>query len=321
MRSWTFKRKINAAQQLAAFLASTEMAGPPQRGEGEGKPEWGQPEVEEYKTGNERKQQQQGQGQQAKGEKGQSQLNDGQSFQQKGEGEDGEPADMDGEGHATQIDEWKQPINKEIREYYESMIRGYPQYLRNNGEWADMPIETFPLERKKNTRGSQAVPEGVMLRYPHRYATDMSLFKRSHGHQWGSLLVDNSGSMALDPEDLYAFIKAVPAANIAYYTKSHGNGGLYVLAQKGLIASDERLRKLQRWGGNGVDGPALRWLATQPKPRIWVSDGYVTGKSSCVHMNLLQDCANICKANRILRVPTMEKALELVRSGRGGVHA
>ena len=26
-----------------------------------------------------------------------------------------------------------------------------------------------------------------------------------------------------------------------------------------------------------VDGPALRWLARQDRPRIWVSDGVVTG--------------------------------------------
>jgi len=29
--------------------------------------------------------------------------------------------------------------------------------------------------------------------------------------------------------------------------------------------------------GNVVDGPALAWLARQPRPRIWFCDGAVTG--------------------------------------------
>ena len=44
-----------------------------------------------------------------------------------------------------------------------------------------------------------------------------------------------------------------------------------------LLAKDGKYAKDARPDGNGnyVDMPAIEWLATQPEPRIWVTDGYV----------------------------------------------
>lgn len=61
-------------------------------------------------------------------------------------------------------------------------------------------------------------------------------------------------------------------------------------------------------GGNVVDLPALEWLARQHAPRIWVSDGRVTGVHDTPCPELWRRCKRVVDRARITRVKNAEEA-------------
>ena len=80
--------------------------------------------------------------------------------------------------------------------------------------------------------------------------------------------------MDFDGQDILDIMQLLPAVNIAMYNGSYNSGDLRVIARNGMRVADRYLSK-HSGRGNVVDGPALRWLATMPARRIWVSDMYV----------------------------------------------
>jgi hypothetical protein len=90
------------------------------------------------------------------------------------------------------------------------------------------------------------------------------------------------------------------------------NGTLCILGKQG------------RWGplahglggGNNVDVEALQWLAAQPGPRVWISDGRVTGGfyyGMLGSQGLEHLCEELCRRHRITRTPTVQAALKQLR--------
>ena len=70
-------------------------------------------------------------------------------------------------------------------------------------------------------------------------------------------------------------------------------------------------------GGNIVDGPALEWLATQAEPRIWISDGAVTGINDVDYAALSAEAMRVQMSGRILRLDNLaEAARHFARSPR-----
>ena len=69
---------------------------------------------------------------------------------------------------------------------------------------------------------------------------------------------------------------------------------------------------IENWAhsGNVVDGPALHWLSQQKSPRVWVSDGEVTGVNDRTGANLSLDVKILTNRARIRRVPTLAVYLE-----------
>jgi hypothetical protein len=49
----------------------------------------------------------------------------------------------------------------------------------------------------------------------------------------------------------------------------------------------------------------LDWLNAQPGPRIWISDGYVTGTTDANGPNLLLEAAAKVRAGGVVRVDRM----------------
>ena len=92
------------------------------------------------------------------------------------------------------------------------------------------------------------------------------------------MLIDASGSMQLEPKDLKEILQNAPGCTVGVYSGNSVDGVLRILAQAGRQV-DERWITAPAGGANVIDGPALQWLSKQPKPRIWVSDGQVTGKN------------------------------------------
>ena len=127
----------------------------------------------------------------------------------------------------------------------------------------------------------------------------------------GTMLIDCSGSMGFSAEEVMEIINARPAMKVALYAQSRGRygvGDLIIVVDNGMIA-DIYEAKSKIGGGNVIDGPALMWLAEQQEPRIWVSDGWVTGKDERGHYNLLLESVDICRKYNIVRVDNLKELI------------
>ena len=84
-----------------------------------------------------------------------------------------------------------------------------------------------------------------------------------------------------------------------------------VIAKGGRCASSAAIeQRIKDVGiGNIVDGPALRWLAAQPEPRVWVCDGVVTGCGDAAAAHLDEEAMAIAVRGRIERCADMQSLL------------
>lgn len=163
--------------------------------------------------------------------------------------------------------------------------------------------------------------EGSLLRAPHRWATDRRVFARRVRLPGGSVLVDASGSMSPTPEGLLHIVEAAAGALVACYNGSaEGWGVIRVLARDGRRVADRLVAPPLDSCGNVIDGPALRWLASKPAPRIWVSDGGVTGVGDNSSRELRREAEEICRRAKIRRVAEMAEAAELLRGASSRSH-
>lgn len=175
---------------------------------------------------------------------------------------------------------------------------------KNNG-WGRMEIVHMPLvdrlPRSMKCRRNRATDTGAVPRSFHRIPIDGRVFtSRVNRPAGGTVLIDQSGSMGLDPDEVMQLIAAYPGVTVATYAGRDTMGELRIIAKNGRRASDEDC--YHPFGQNVIDGPALDWLASMPAPRVWVSDGYVTGSGESVHPELLADARSKVKAGRIIQI-------------------
>lgn len=127
--------------------------------------------------------------------------------------------------------------------------------------------------------------------------------------QGGTILLDQSGSMDLDESQIIKLLEDAPQATIAAYSSGKDDcGTIRIYAQGGKYASNTSAPSM---GGNGVDGPALDWLAKQSKPLVWICDGVVTGVGDEDHPLLSLECAHKCQEYGILRVDSIGRYFDL----------
>lgn len=201
-------------------------------------------------------------------------------------------------------------------------------------EWGTMEVHDMAKTGRqlRGTLQPKARDYGNDPVYPWRQMIDGRPFRhivrRKRGVS-GSLLLDASGSMGLNahPDMVRATLNFAPCASLAAYAgQSSGEyGGLYIMAKKGKRCHDHEIRpgNVRRgglWGGeNVVDYPALTWLATQPGPRFWVSDGQVTGKNCKSNDQMRAQCKMFCDFHGIKRVRSPEEALMAMGAGMNAV--
>ena len=199
---------------------------------------------------------------------------------------------------------------------------GKPQYQPNQSEpiWGQMTKRTARLvkslpQKMISKSKYKATDEGAVPRYIHRIPIDGKIFGRKKKTPGGSVLIDDSGSMSWSTEDLKGILEAAPAVNIAAYSGS-GTGELVILGKDGKYADVDNDPKARPYGGdNLVDLPALEWLATMPKPRIWVSDTYITIKGGSIEL-AYEQVYRICKSKDINIVATADQAKEVFEGKR-----
>jgi hypothetical protein len=181
-------------------------------------------------------------------------------------------------------------------------------------KWGEMRVETLKTSRSRpipaTARSRAFTDHGAVLAAAHRLHMDGRVFTRRRRQRGGTVLIDASGSMLFRPSDLERITAAAPLATVAVYTGHGRSGTLAIVASRGRIAGAEALGQAARGNGNVIDGPALRWLAKQPEPRIWISDGRVTGVYDQPSSDLTVDAIHICRRAGITRA---EKTADIPR--------
>ena len=163
---------------------------------------------------------------------------------------------------------------------------------------------------------NRSTDEGSHPRQLHRLLIDGKIFRHTRRGKGGSVLIDASGSMSLGSDDIQKILNAAPGCVVAVYSGNTHDGVLRVLAQDGRQVDPGHIGA-PAGGANVVDGPALRWLSKQPKPRIWVSDGQVTGVNDRMSAINSLECVGITRRHQIMQEKEMDKAVKLLaRMGR-----
>ena len=177
---------------------------------------------------------------------------------------------------------------------------------------AAMPVRLRSLRGGGRRWG--AAREGSVVRYVGRWPSDKAIFRRRRAGRGGaSVLIDTSGSMSIETDDLDRLLTATPAgARVAIYSANRREGELRLVAHGSRRAVAADLEPFGR--GNVVDVPALEWLARQPEPRFWVSDGKVTGIGDRQSDEVEARASEICRSARIERVDTLEAATRRIRA-------
>jgi hypothetical protein len=177
-----------------------------------------------------------------------------------------------------------------------------------------LAIRRAPLEVALHARGGprtwRPAAEGSVVRYVHRFATDRAIFRRRARARGGTLLIDTSGSMHLDAEALDRFLLRTPVGTrVAIYSGAREEGELRIVAEGGRRAAAAHLASFG--AGNIVDLPALEWLARQRAPRVWVTDGGVTGVGDRPSRALRTRCRALRGRAGIRRVASLDAAAAL----------
>lgn len=160
-----------------------------------------------------------------------------------------------------------------------------PERYENNGRHGKAYVRRFTPNDKVPSAIRQLqkrnADKGVVPRHMHRMTTDRKVFTSKKVVAGGSLMIDCSGSMSWDYDQLRELIEILPAVRIAGYEgyntiKNGADGIIRIFAENGRLDS-KQIAEAGYYGANSIDLEALKYLAKQPEPRIWVSDQAVVG--------------------------------------------
>lgn len=159
------------------------------------------------------------------------------------------------------------------------------------------------------------------MRYPSRLLTDdlQRAFARRTSRHGGIVVIDQSGSMDIDPSALSSLLVRAPDALVVGYSHRPGDAGqtpnVWLLAQRGAVVTHCPTGNV----GNGVDGPVLEWALRRrmgSEPVIWVTDGQVTDSHDHPDEHLTAACAVLVRRHRIRLVRELDGAGRALRGGR-----
>lgn len=195
----------------------------------------------------------------------------------------------------------------------------------SRGEFARPVIVDLPLVHRASGGLRPRRAPTTIGRHPRRIERlltdpDRRVFDRRLRTPGGVIVVDQSGSMRLSDEQVWDLIRAAPGCTVIGYSheaRSSGVGNIWILARNGRVVD----RVPRGNGGNGVDGPALRFAASLRRrgdPFIWVCDGYVTDAFDDHSDALTRECASLVVQHRIHQVPDIAAAITaLSRASHG----
>ncbi|MDE3065662.1 MAG: hypothetical protein KGJ36_08320, partial [Acidobacteriota bacterium] len=177
--------------------------------------------------------------------------------------------------------------------------------------------------RTPTSRRRSPATTGTALRHPGRLLTDprRRAFARAARCGGGVVLIDQSGSMDLAPEQLGELVRRAPDALVVGYSHRPGDLGatpnVWVLADRGRVAAAWPAGNV----GNGVDGPALRYALARRRARepvVWVTDGQVTDSHDHPAEALTAECAELVRRHGVRLVRDLAGIGPALRSGSLG---
>jgi hypothetical protein len=181
-------------------------------------------------------------------------------------------------------------------------------------QWGAMRVDKPPRPLRVPGfigRRKLATEEGTLPRNTHRLLIDGRVFQRVRRGRGGTVLIDCSGSMSLTPEDIQKILEHSPGASVAVYSGNTRDGVLRILAAGGRQVEKDWINA-PAGGANVIDGPALQWLGKQQKPRIWISDGQVTGIHDRMSAINTLECLALCHQHGIVRRQHMADAVTML---------
>ena len=206
-------------------------------------------------------------------------------------------------------DKKESPREKRSKEIKNQMVRNTVTYVPKVVKPGVMEIIQVPLTVNHRSRmGRKYTPNfSGSFRYPHRAFIPMSdgkAFSTKKRLPGGTLLLDCSGSMNLNDKDIEKLMDKAPHLTVAMYagdsTNEKYSGKLVVVAEKGKKARSAADINIDVLGGlNIIDVPALEWLNKQSAPRMWVSDGGVTGEGHVFAINISQECLRLVEEGKV----------------------
>ena len=195
------------------------------------------------------------------------------------------------------------------------------EYDESKATWADYtthkPALTINMSNKIRTGYTNVAKDrGVAPRKIHRYTIDKKIFSRKQNVYGGTILIDASGSMNFNGQDILDIMNEVPAVTIAMYNyygwgNTSGKGDIRIIARNGRRVHDDYLNE-HSGGGNWIDLPALQWLGKQAPRRLWVSDMKVVGRNGTGKENLKQ-CLDACNKYNIMRLADVDEVKSFAR--------
>jgi len=171
-------------------------------------------------------------------------------------------------------------------------------------------------------RRKRPAPSGIHPRRIHRLLVDPErrVFEAKARGRGGVVLIDQSGSMSLDSDDIERLLRAAPGCTVIGYSHLAGSTdvpNIWVIAHRGRVASTVPLGNT----GNGVDGPAIEFAAARRRadePFVWVCDGRVTNRRDSATDEVFEICAELVQRHRIHMVADVDDAdAALRRAARG----
>ena len=167
--------------------------------------------------------------------------------------------------------------------------------------------------RTSGVRRARASASGTVMRYPSRLLDDelRRAFTQSRSVHGGVVIVDQSGSMDIDDDEVAALMRHAPNAIVVGYSHRPGSmvntPNVWLLANRGTVAVHARAGNV----GNGVDGPVLEWALSHRRARepvVWVTDGQVTDSHDHPDEHLTDVCARLVQHHGIVLVQDFTQA-------------
>ena len=216
----------------------------------------------------------------------------------------------------------------ETPEGYEQRLNGEARRVKP-GESAALWIATPPLtENGRNflSRTRRASSAGRLPKRLHRMLTDPErrIFDRVERQQGGIVVIDCSGSMQLDSQEVKEIVRYASGCTvIAYSHMGAGRPNAWILAQDGAVISEADMPEMGK--GNGVDEPVLAWAIKNRKkpsdPIVWVCDGHVTDCNDESSITVREACSKLAVEGKVRQVPDVQRAIRLLRDWSNGKKA